>query len=91
MQGDRSSQMRRTFGWLLWLEALIVLVVAAANDTPIDSWHDVVRVSFVLARVAFLFAAGVVMREADEEVESLKRYEQHLSKVISDTRADRAQ
>ena len=83
--------MRRKVSAICWLAAAIVLITSRPDVGTLFEWRELAFLVWLAARIGFLAYTGILLWEADEEIESLKRTQNRLEEIISELQSSASQ
>jgi hypothetical protein len=76
--------MRRKIAAVCWFASAGILVTSGPDVGTLFEWHELVFLTWVAARIAFLTYTGVLLWDADQEIDSLNRSQNRLEEIIAE-------
>lgn len=89
MRNSGPRSMRRIVAGICWLGAAAVLVTMGKDVGTIFEWSEIVFLSWGVARIGFLLYAGILLWDADYEIDSLKQTQVRLEEIIGELQNSR--
>jgi hypothetical protein len=76
--------MRRKVAAVCWFAAAGILITSGPDVGTLFEWRELVFLVWVGARIGFLAYAGVLLWDADQEIDSLKHTQNRLEEIIAE-------
>lgn len=77
--------MRRKVAGVCWFAAAGVLITSGPDVGTLFEWHELVFLVWVVARIGFLAYTGILLWDADQEIDSLKHTQSRLEETIAES------
>jgi hypothetical protein len=74
---------RRKVASVCWFAAAGILIMSGPDVGILFEWRELVFLAWVVARIAFLVYTGVLLWDADQEIDSLKHTQNRLEEIIA--------
>jgi hypothetical protein len=75
---------RRVVAGIFWFTAAGVLVTSRKDVGTLFEWHELLFISWLIIRIGFFSYAGVLLWDADEEIDSLRQNQVRLEQIIGE-------
>jgi hypothetical protein len=79
--------MRRKIAAVCWFAAAGILITSGPDVGTLFEWHELVFLVWVVARIGFLAYTGILLLDADQEIDSLKQTQSRLEEIIAESQS----
>ena len=76
--------MRRKVAAVCWFAAAGILITSGPDVGTLFEWRELRFLIWVVARIGFLVYTGILLWDADQEIDSLKRTQNQLEEIIAE-------
>ena len=76
--------MRRKVAAVCWFATAGILVTSGPDVGALFEWRELVFLVWVVAKIAFLVYTGILLWDADQEIDSLKHTQNRLEEIIAE-------
>lgn len=79
--------MRRKVAAVCWFAAAGILITSGPDVGTLFEWRELVFLVWVVARIGFVAYTGILLWDADQEIESLKHTQNRLEEIIAESQS----
>jgi hypothetical protein len=80
----KTMRIRRKVAAACWFAAAGILITCGHDKGTLFEWHEILFILWIGVRIGFLAYTGILLWDADKEIDSLKHTENRLQEIIAE-------